>query len=1229
MKIHICAAFLYTIQSLRVHSLREPNEDQKNELKTDAGAAEECGKVCRIANEAPMNTSQRKAFDDERRYIKKPRERDIPSWMEMFSKDSNGPLHMALGSSILAVSLALALTTKPRKRKGLLTFSKAERPKFIYEAKEDADVDAEGSDDEITEASHEPSSPSKAPTTLKLGPGMRFLDEELEQEWEKESYFRNVQRGAVLLALVACGMIFDRFYAFWELRSCKGDQWRIFQLLQIVAMIVLAKVFAFLFMVPAMEGAGVELGERSKMLWDLAYWLVIGFFSLFFLAVNVPPFNPSCEMLALMATGEMCSDPALGLANKKMDCTLQGHTACQMFQLWMLIMPYSLPQFRCWHFTFIWLVFLYVGFSWLYAEVTDESTHMVDVPLHSCMLIVTAALGTMKKYYLEKGMRRQFLEDNEQRKALERLYSIFDGMVPKYVIPRMLTQEPICDYRERVTILFVLIHDFHVSDANAALTFLNEYFGKMDDICAAHKVTKIETVAEEYVACVGVLPEDLPTDTSDPVKHHQSLLLRLFSAAYEIQKLQDTAQKKFKMGMHTGAIRAGVIGRKLPRFRLFGDTINTSARMMQKAEPGELMFGEQTNDLLPDTLKAASKAYRNKEGGDTVKMKGKGDVKVFLFDAANFTTGGSTATSTREGPEKPKEMEVKHEVDKVMRHVAGGNHVPRQLLPFILSEKADFTTEEELQRKKHMFSEATFQMWFHMGFVRKFRLRLHRQLLLMAFMTVCDLIHMEHAQAWEKQDKNPGLLPPFPDQRFMGLLLCRCLCLAVGVAWSFFARTEAFREKVQEVQWGLVASNVIVATLMFVSYDAMIFPQIDKPYTEMHFLDYLNQQQSLIFVLAYFIVTNTHPTLFYQSLVYIPAGLIFMGIRDRTGLYISNIGRVIFLCTVLISCLLAHLLEQTSRARFKAKQRVEATQDTIETVLTSLMPTQVLEEIKTSPGRSHSYHQATIAQSDLCGFTQLASDRTPEEVVEFVKDLFGRFDILTDRFNVYKVETVGDAYIAGMAEPPLTAKQSPIEVVKFGMAMIEATARWAENLGVQVTCRVGVHHGQCVGGVVGKGMQRYHLFGNFMSQLDTLEATSREGITQISSACKDAIVMERLGRKATSEAAFETLLKDELRCWGVSFGATPLEAAQHRSLGRSGWRPSLTVPPCLRTSPGKLTASRLRRRAAGVRRVKSMITRRSVERPTSSTRTPKQPRQRSQHDLHDLKGDADVLRRST
>lgn len=141
------------------------------------------------------------------------------------------------------------------------------------------------------------------------------------------------------------------------------------------------------------------------------------------------------------------------------------------------------------------------------------------------------------------------------------------------------------------------------------------------------KVTKIETVAEEYVCSVGVVLEDLPGDTSaiTAERQHQELLERLFGAAYEIQQLQNEAQKKFKMGIHTGEIHAGVIGQKLPRFRLFGDTINTSARMMQKASPGQLLFGEATNRLLPSSLKV------KEADGIIVKMKGKGDVKAFVL----------------------------------------------------------------------------------------------------------------------------------------------------------------------------------------------------------------------------------------------------------------------------------------------------------------------------------------------------------------------------------------------------------------------------------------------------------------------------------------------------------------------------------------------------------------------------------------------------------------------
>ncbi|CAE7235711.1 gcy-14 [Symbiodinium natans] len=920
--------------------------------------------------------------------------------------------------------------------------------------------------------------------------------------------------------MVAVGMIADRAYSIHELSTCSGDGWWVRKLVEVVSMIVLSKVFFFLTIL-------LPNADPSKGAWaDWTYWGVVLFFATFFLAVNVWPLGISCDELASMT--EFCNEESIRTANLKKDCTLQGHTACQMLQLWMLVMPYVLPQFDCWSYTFVWLVFIYTGCSWVYDAFSGEMIHEDDLPLHFVLLGVTACLGTMKKYFLEKGLRRQFRIDYEEKKVLEDLYNVFDGMVPSYVIPRMLREDTIADPIDRVTILFVLIvidDSAHSMDPKKTLADLNQIFGRMDEICAKYQVTKIETVAEEYVACVGVLPKD-HGEIGDKA-HYDKLLVRMFLAASEILDMENQdfrmgGQKvQLKMGTHTGKIIAGVIGKKLPRFRLFGDTINTSARMMQKSKPGNLMFGEETNQVLPSCIPARK--------GEKVVMKGKGEVEVYYFDRAGFQAAEAKRLLEEKGTEEPRaktgEDERQQEVNEVIQQVFDSS----EPTGWLLSHKEGFTndTAELANPNTKMFSEAEFQSSFHCeAFVRKFRSRLHRQVLLMAGATLFDLFHMEHTRAWEVKDKGSGFIPNAKDGgRFQVLLGCRMACLVLALLWSVMAklRTDWMMENVTLVQWGVVGTSSVVCTLMFVSYDALVFPQITKSYEEMHFLEYLNQQLSLVFVLAFFIVTNTHPTLFVQSLVFLPAGVVFMAIRDKTSLYISNIGRVVFLCTVAISCMLAHELEQTSRARFKAKRRVQRTQERIEYVLNSLMPKAVLEERKSRPGADlskfcHLYEHATITQSDLCGFTQLAATKTPAEVVDFVADLFGRFDVQTDKYGVYKVETVGDAYIAGMAENTLTTENSVLKVVQFGLAMIEETSAWAAALGVQVTCRVGVHHGECVGGIVGKGMQRYHLFGALMNQVDTLEATSREGITQISKACKEALVRELAKKDVTEEA---------------------------------------------------------------------------------------------------------------
>ncbi|CAJ1384853.1 unnamed protein product [Effrenium voratum] len=112
---------------------------------------------------------------------------------------------------------------------------------------------------------------------------------------------------------------------------------------------------------------------------------------------------------------------------------------------------------------------------------------------------------------------------------------------------------------------------------------------------------------------------------------------------------------------------------------------------------------------------------------------------------------------------------------------------------------------------------------------------------------------------------------------------------------------------------------------------------------------------------------------------------------------------------------------------------------------------------------------------------------------------------MTDKHQVYKVETVGDAYIAGQADPPLTQKNHPVSVVLFGLEMVSEVHSWAADKGWSVSCRVGIAHGACIGGIVGTEMQRYHLFGELMSALEVLESTAPEGCVQVSTACKEIV----------------------------------------------------------------------------------------------------------------------------
>jgi len=350
-----------------------------------------------------------------------------------------------------------------------------------------------------------------------------------------------------------------------------------------------------------------------------------------------------------------------------------------------------------------------------------------------------------------------------------------------------------------------------------------------------------------------------------------------------------------------------------------------------------------------------------------------------------------------------------------------------------------------------------------------------------------------------------------------------------------------------------MATSCFDAISLYVSYEALFISNSRRfrPDVNAHLKVPMDQILTLDLVLLFFLMARAHEFLFFHTLLLLPVGssilvaprvvneyrntIKWLGLKPSWiawNTMFSFVGQLLFLVMVLLHVIVAHSEEQASRLRFKLKHATELTSMRTQGILDTLMPPLVLKDLQ-GPDlvTSHKYRHATVVQSDLCGFTKLASTVSPKQVVKFMSELFGDFDQLTDKHQVYKVETIGDAYIAGVAESPLTAENSPINVVLFGLAMVQSVAEWAkkQNIDQGITCRVGVHHGECIGGVVGTCMQRYHLFGDLLVGLEILESTAPEGQVQMSEACK--VEIERQLREVAAERSGDGIEWNDVLHW--------------------------------------------------------------------------------------------------
>ncbi|KAI1292793.1 Guanylate cyclase soluble subunit alpha-1 [Halotydeus destructor] len=135
------------------------------------------------------------------------------------------------------------------------------------------------------------------------------------------------------------------------------------------------------------------------------------------------------------------------------------------------------------------------------------------------------------------------------------------------------------------------------------------------------------------------------------------------------------------------------------------------------------------------------------------------------------------------------------------------------------------------------------------------------------------------------------------------------------------------------------------------------------------------------------------------------------------------------------------------------------------------------------------FEQVTLLFSDIVGFTSICSTATPFEVINMLSKLYTQFDTFCEELDVYKTETIGDAYCvaAGLHRSiGIHAQQAAWMALK----MIETVQTVCALDGKPLQMRIGLHTSSVVAGIVGVKMPRYCLFGNNVTLANKFEATS-------------------------------------------------------------------------------------------------------------------------------------------
>jgi len=215
--------------------------------------------------------------------------------------------------------------------------------------------------------------------------------------------------------------------------------------------------------------------------------------------------------------------------------------------------------------------------------------------------------------------------------------------------------------------------------------------------------------------------------------------------------------------------------------------------------------------------------------------------------------------------------------------------------------------------------------------------------------------------------------------------------------------------------------------------------------------------------------------------------------------------------STMVYLLLRHFIQERNRYENQLAEQhelVRIEREKSERLLVSILPTHIAERLKLQPGTiADGFADVSVMFADVVGFTRMAEELTPNQVVSFLDEVFTRFDKLTAKYGLDKIKTIGDAYmvVGGLEGAQLNYVD---HVADMALEIMELTRSDPQLRRLSVQLHIGIATGPAIAGVIGATRFIYDLWGDTVNLSSRLTSEAVGGVILV-----DKTTYRRLGHR--------------------------------------------------------------------------------------------------------------------